>query len=442
LGHKRSKFFISNFNDDDGNAYYYHTSTGSMLKVSQGQLASLEEMISNPEAASPLVLERLIETGFVIKNDVDEVQQVQQMALHRNYNKSDHLELTILPTEQCNFRCVYCYEDFKLPVMSEEHQESLIKYVRKEMAHRKGLSVGWFGGEPLMALPVIEKLSTAFIEICELNKKPYNATVTTNAYTLDVSNFERLRNYRVNHFQITIDGPRQTHDKQRVLMNGSPTFDKILNNLCEIRDKAKGRIWTIAIRTNVTKPMLKHMDEYTDMINKNFGNDKRFMIQIRQMWTNNTEEADDIVIDEESFGRFIDTCSLAGFSLSQDYKFTHNLNYICYAGKPHSFVIRSNGDVHKCTAQIHVEGRQIGKLEMDGNLNINMSHIAKWCVPTIDKLNHCKNCGFFGACAGIGCPIREVNECEAVINYIRPYLHAFYKIAPKAYEMTEYLQRR
>jgi len=31
------------------------------------------------------------------------------------------LELILYPTEQCNFRCTYCYEDFLIGRMDEKH---------------------------------------------------------------------------------------------------------------------------------------------------------------------------------------------------------------------------------------------------------------------------------------------------------------------------------
>ena len=35
------------------------------------------------------------------------------------------LELIILPTEKCNFRCTYCYEDFELGKMPEAVQRGI-----------------------------------------------------------------------------------------------------------------------------------------------------------------------------------------------------------------------------------------------------------------------------------------------------------------------------
>jgi len=335
-----------------------------MVRVKEHRHLDFEMFLASPKTMPSQLLEQLIDAGFVITSNIDEVQQVIHTTKDRHYSKNDHLELTILPTEQCNFRCVYCYENFKLPRMTKEVQDNIIKFVEKEIKHRKGLAVGFFGGEPLLAMDVIERLSSAFIRICEFNNKPYSASITTNGFDLDVPTFEHLRKLRVNHFQVTIDGPKQIHDNQRVLASGAPTFDRIFTNLCSIRDNASGRMWNIALRTNVTAPMMMYLDEYRNFITSNFGNDRRFLIQIRQMWTNDSDEADKLVINEESYNQFLKTCSSLGFSLAQDYQLSHNLNYICYAGKPHAFVIRSNGDAHKCTALIHIDEKKSDMLHL------------------------------------------------------------------------------
>jgi len=36
-----------------------------------------------------------------------------------NSLRTDRLQLILLPTEQCNFRCTYCYEDFAIGRMSD-----------------------------------------------------------------------------------------------------------------------------------------------------------------------------------------------------------------------------------------------------------------------------------------------------------------------------------
>jgi len=72
--------------------------------------------------------------------------------------RDDVLNLTILPTEQCNFRCFYCYESFKLGKMSKETSDSILKLVQKRASTLKILTIGWFGGEPLMAKDIVLSL--------------------------------------------------------------------------------------------------------------------------------------------------------------------------------------------------------------------------------------------------------------------------------------------
>ena len=64
-------------------------------------------------------------------------------------------ELIILPTEKCNFRCTYCYEDFligKMPPAIERGVKALIDR-RSDSLDR--LEISWFGGEPLLAADVV-----------------------------------------------------------------------------------------------------------------------------------------------------------------------------------------------------------------------------------------------------------------------------------------------
>jgi uncharacterized protein len=70
-----------------------------------------------------------------------------------------YLKLTILPTEKCNFRCEYCYEDFTHGRMSP----STITGIKNSMEMRAPtlsvLEISWFGGEPLLASDIVINIS-------------------------------------------------------------------------------------------------------------------------------------------------------------------------------------------------------------------------------------------------------------------------------------------
>ena len=57
--------------------------------------------------------------------------------------------------------------------MSEATQEAIVKFVESEAPHLESFTVTWYGGEPLLALDIIESLSLKFIDICKKNDIAY-----------------------------------------------------------------------------------------------------------------------------------------------------------------------------------------------------------------------------------------------------------------------------
>ena len=59
---------------------------------------------------------------------------------------SDALHLMLLPTEACNFRCRYCYEDHAPERMSPELVGAVKAFLSRRATDLRWLYVSWFGG--------------------------------------------------------------------------------------------------------------------------------------------------------------------------------------------------------------------------------------------------------------------------------------------------------
>lgn len=88
------------------------------------------------------------------KRSVKDLQVVIQSSI-----SNDALHLIILPTEACNFRCVYCYETFKYNRIKAGVIEGIKNLISIRIPDLKYLHISWFGGEPLLTLDVIENIS-------------------------------------------------------------------------------------------------------------------------------------------------------------------------------------------------------------------------------------------------------------------------------------------
>ena len=104
-------------------------------------------------------------------------------------------QLIILPTERCNFRCTYCYEDFLIGKMKEPVQLSIERFMGRRIPELSELSIHWFGGEPLLAKQVVLRLSARASELCDEHGVSLIGGLTTNAYVLTPDLFEELLTY-------------------------------------------------------------------------------------------------------------------------------------------------------------------------------------------------------------------------------------------------------
>ncbi len=133
----------------------------------------------------------------------------------------------------CNLDCTYCYYLHKKELLGSDQKfrisdEILETHIRQyiEGQDRSEVVFSWQGGEPtLLGIEFFEKV----IELEKKYKKPHQRIendLQTNGTLLNDEWGIFLKN---NGFLVglSIDGPKELHDRYRIANDGKPTFDKV-----------------------------------------------------------------------------------------------------------------------------------------------------------------------------------------------------------------------
>lgn len=290
-------------------------------------------------------------------------------------------ELTILPTEQCNFRCTYCYEDFEIGKMSSQIIDGVNKYINNRAKEIDRLTISWFGGEPLAALDVIRVISRNALDACKKNNVNFSAGMTTNAYVLDVDTARELLELGVNSYQITIDGDEEEHNKTRIRADGKGTFSRIWQNLTAISNSDLQI--SIKIRIHVTPRNHDSLLRLISMLNES-GFNNRFGIhfhKVSKLGGAGSENVTELKTDEYLKRIALYESLLFGNrNVSSEFSGISSGKYICYASKPNHLLIRADGRLGKCTVALDMPSNTIGKLLPDGSITVDNHLFQSWMV--------------------------------------------------------------
>ena len=224
-----------------GGKYVFDRETNALLSVSDEEFAAFGRIENQEDNDNDWeLLKRYTVQGYLQESKLRKIEHGVTPYLRHQLN-SQISQLTLCVTQNCNLRCSYCTYggnyNYQRPhsdkIMSLDTMKKSVDFI---MARSRGLSkvsLGFYGGEPLLAIENI-KACVAYVKDKYKGKQVYY-TITTNGTVFNDDIICFLHENEIN-VSISIDGPRDIHNRNRVFEDGSPSFDKIMTNMEYIKE--------------------------------------------------------------------------------------------------------------------------------------------------------------------------------------------------------------
>jgi len=392
----------------------YNALTNSLALIEKSKLEAYNAYKDNGTPLSEDIIADLKKGLFLLDDHVDELEALRYNMLRGRYG-TDHLSLTIAPTNDCNFRCVYCYEKDAIAskYMSQEVQDKLVELLESRKGFIKSFGVTWYGGEPLMAFDVVESLSKRFIEICSENEISYSADMISNGYLLNRDILTRMQGLSISWIQITIDGLPEVHNKNRPLAGGGETFDKILNNLKDGYDFLP----PIALRINIDKNNISAGENIYNLLYNN-----NMLEKVRPYFGKIISEA-----GTHNDSQCLKTCDFSEIEFDFHQRTTTDGDHgptqypslksaFCGADSVSSFVVDAEGWLYKCWCDLGIAESRVGSL-VDKDFTPANDMLFKYMLYDPTTCDNCKDCDVLPLCMG-GCPYKRiVGSTDNCVNH-------------------------
>jgi len=229
----------------DDSVFLMNTLTDAQMVVSSDVAALLDAPdMDEADAAAKEAFDLLVDQGFLTEGR-DHDRAALTHYLTTMAADTSELNVTILTTLQCNFACDYCFQgdhgDYNkfADKMSIETAAKVATWIEREMDRLRPetLVITFFGGEPLLNLPVMYLLAERLWNSARARNVRLLSSIITNGLLLTEEIVERLVPFGLKGIKITLDGDKETHNRMRPLRGGQGTFDRIIENMRRVAGK-------------------------------------------------------------------------------------------------------------------------------------------------------------------------------------------------------------
>ena len=255
--------------DGRGRRLLLGTRTGAVIAV---DLPCWDSLSDGNFGDLPLPLfGQLKDSRIIVNSQEDELAAVLGENREAAAN-TGRLFVAIQPTADCQFACEYCGQAHRHNQLGEDDQWKLVQRLQDKLhsGRYSELKVGWFGGEPLLAMDIIRELTPRLRAIAAAAGCTYQAEIVTNGLLLTPRTAGELcHEHAVREIDVTLDGIDIFHDQRRVGKDGFPTFRRIFNNVVVLARRADLEEVNLRIRCNVdhnnrdgVTPMIQRLADY------------------------------------------------------------------------------------------------------------------------------------------------------------------------------------
>ena len=278
--------FVHRFKTED-NYYVYDVHSAEIIQVDEAVFEIIE---SYSESEEELLINRfsdrfsieVIQDAFSVikqagrehslfssRRPKHEIIVFDRETLTKSINSGLQV-LTLGITENCNLDCCYCvYSGRYSERRVHSNRDMDFSTARKAVDYLKQHNrpeinppgIGFYGGEPLLRFPFIKKVTEYARRIFPENMLGFTITTNGTIFTDEMLDFFEKNAFFV---LVSLDGPRQYHDRSRKFKNNKGSWDCIMKNLEKIRKKYPGIFKRrLMLSTTIAPPAsYKELDDF------------------------------------------------------------------------------------------------------------------------------------------------------------------------------------
>ena len=322
--------------------YFYDVNTNQLLRTEQDVYDALDKLMhgnnSDISIETCKKISLMKSKGLLSAHHPKKIIHASDIDLEEKMNHYMRM-ITLQVTQQCNFRCSYCiYSEEKNKgqrshsnkTMSWETAKKSIDFLFAHSDKMKEISIGFYGGEPLLEFGLIKKC-VAYAKEKGVGKDIlFSMTTNGSLITNDIAEFIAKENFNL---IISLDGPKELHDKSRILAcNGKGSFEIIDCNLKKVKEKFPDYYKEIAFSIVISP------DKDFQCVNEMFLNydlvkGQRSLTSFVDSYDDNSVVYDDFVLvpyNKEKFKSLLHICGMESKEISEISKRTlddiHKIN--------------------------------------------------------------------------------------------------------------------
>ena len=377
---------------DDGSWILFNILTGKIITISE----YLHDILYDKklDLLSDFEKKTLTDTGFLVESHDIEVRNLTEQFKTMKFN-SENFVVTILTNMNCNLGCKYCHENGLMDhtILTDEKINKINQWIEKQIASRKYKSVMlyFYGGEPTLNMRAVERIATFTTKLGMQYGFKHNYSMATNATLLNDELVNQLVKADVVDLQVTLDGPPSIHDFRKPNLDGSGTFDIILNNVLKYYNRIN-----FTIRANVDKNNYEYIPKLLDIIKeKELYKKVYFYLDLVSATHNNNEYCTNNVLT--TLEEMTSITYLWKEQINRGIPL-HGKNVIeglCGNLSNSNITISSSGEFYICPGLCGIKQANLGNLDDGYNVTYNQ-------LLSTEVWTNCKCCKYFPMCAG-GC---------------------------------------